>query len=384
MKTGWELKRLGDICFISTGKSNTEDAIADGQFAFFDRSRIVKKSSKYLFDGEAIIIAGEGQTFLPKFYSGKFDLHQRAYAIMNFNNKVSIYYAYNYLIHFHKYFEEVAVGATAKSLRLRHFQDLPIPIPSLHEQHSIIAILDESFAAIAKAKENAEKNLANAREVFDVYMNNVFTNRDKRWHELVLGDVCDKMEYGTSSKSNETGKIPVLRMGNVQNRRIDWNNLVYSDDDSEITKYSLKYNDVLFNRTNSPELVGKSAIYKGEMPAIFAGYLIRLHRKEQLIDADFMNYYLSSDKAINYGKTVVISSVNQANINGTKLKNYPIPIPPLKEQQLIVSKLDSLSAETKKLETIYKQKLTALDELKKSILERAFRGELISGEGIKR
>ena len=215
-------------------------------------------------------------------------------------------------------------------------------------------------------------------------MNNVFTNRDKRWHELVLGDVCDKMEYGTSSKSNETGKIPVLRMGNVQNRRIDWNNLVYSDDDSEITKYSLKYNDVLFNRTNSPELVGKSAIYKGEMPAIFAGYLIRLHRKEQLIDADFMNYYLSSDKAINYGKTVVISSVNQANINGTKLKNYPIPIPPLKEQQLIVSKLDSLSAETKKLETIYKQKLTALDELKKSILERAFRGELISGEGIKR
>jgi type I restriction enzyme S subunit len=81
---------------------------------------------------------------------------------------------------------------------------------------------------------------------------------------------------------------------------------------------------------------------------------------------------------------VVISSVNQANINGTKLKNYPIPIPPLKEQQLIVSKLDSLSAETKKLETIYKQKLTALDELKKSILERAFRGELISGEGIKR
>src|SRR5690606_16697117 len=142
----------------------------------------------------------------------------------------------------------------------------------------------------------------------------------------------------------------------------------------------LKHNDVLFNRTNSPELVGKTAIYKSEMPAIFAGYLIRIHRKEELLDADYLNYYLNSKMAFEYGKTVVISSVNQANINGTKLKNYPIPLPSLKEQQTIVRQLDALRAETQKLEAVYQKKIADLEELKKSILQKAFKGELRGGE----
>ena len=132
----------------------------------------------------------------------------------------------------------------------------------------------------------------------------------------------------------------------------------------------------MFNRTNSPELVGKTAIYKGEIPAIFAGYLIRIHRKGNLLDADYLNYFLNSEMAFSYGKSVVISSVNQANINGTKLKGYPIPLPPIIEQQSIVQKLDALSAETKKLETIYQQKLNDLEELKMSVLQKAFNGEL--------
>ncbi len=295
---------------------------------------------------------------------------------MQFHKEVSIQYIYKYLIHIHRYFEEVAVGATAKSLRLRHFQNLPIPFPPLPEQHRIVATLDEAFAAIDKAKENAEKNLANTREVFKIYLNNFFANKDNRWPETNLGSICEKVEYGTASKSKDKGKIPVLRMGNIQNRRFVWDNLVYTDDEDEIGKYLLKYNDVLFNRTNSPELVGKSAIYKGEMPSIFAGYIIRIHRKENLVDADYLNYYFSSDKAINYGKTVAISSVNQANINGTKLKTYPIPIPPLSDQRCFISNLDILANETKKLEIIYQQKLADLDELKKSILEKAFAGEL--------
>jgi type I restriction enzyme, S subunit len=138
----------------------------------------------------------------------------------------------------------------------------------------------------------------------------------------------------------------------------------------------IKYNDVLFNRTNSPELVGKTAIYKGEMPAIFAGYLIRIHRKEDLLDADYLNYYLNSKMAIEYGRTLMISSVNQANINGAKLKTYPIPLPSLKAQQAIVQQLDALKTETKKLEAIYQKKIDDLEELKKSILQKAFAGEL--------
>ncbi len=374
MKQDWETKKLSEICEISTGKSNTEDAIENGEYAFFDRSKVIKRSSKYLFDCDAIIVAGEGQKFLPKFYSGKFDLHQRAYAIYNFNKNVSVHYTYNYLMHFHKYFEEVAVGATAKSLRLRHFQELPIPIPPLPEQKRIVSILDKTFTAIAKAKANAEQNLKNVKELFENYLNGVFA--DKKWTRKILDDVCERVEYGSSSKSKKDGEIAVLRMGNIQNRRLDWEKLVYSDNLEDNKKYLLKYNDVLFNRTNSPELVGKTAIYKGEKPAIFAGYLIRIHRKGNLLDADYLNYYLNGEMAMNYGKSVTISSVNQANINGTKLKSYPIPLPSLKEQQTIVQKLNALSAETERLETVYQQKIEDLEELKKSVLQKAFNAEL--------
>jgi len=376
MNKGWQIKKLGEVCEISTGKSNTEDAVENGKYAFFDRSKIIKKSTKFLFDCDAIIVAGEGQTFLPKFYSGKFDLHQRSYAIYNFDKSVSVHYAYKYLIHFHKYFEEVAVGATAKSLRLRHFQDLPIPIPSLPEQHRIVSILDQCFSAIEKTKANAEQNLKNAREMFDCTLNSILY--DKKWKIKKLGEVCEKVEYGTSSKSQSQGIMPVLRMGNIQNGRFVWDSLVYSNNEEDNKQYLLKYNDVLFNRTNSPELVGKTAIYKGERPAIFAGYLIRINRKENLLDADYLNYYLNSKMAFEYGKTVVISSVNQANINGTKLKTYPIPLPTLQEQQFIVRRLDALRTETQKLETVYQKKIANLEELRKSVLQRAFSGALTS------
>ena len=169
--------------------------------------------------------------------------------------------------------------------------------------------------------------------------------RDRRhlsegWAKKQLKDICSKVEYGTAAKSQPEGKVPVLRMGNIQDGRIDWKNLAYTSDQEEIDKYLLKYNDVLFNRTNSAEHVGKAAIYKGEMPAIFAGYLIRIHRKEELIDADFLNYYLNSDAVREYGRTVMSQSVNQANINGTKLKEYSIPVPPLADQKRIVAILD--------------------------------------------
>lgn len=168
----------------------------------------------------------------------------------------------------------------------------------------------------------------------------------------------------------------MLRMGNIQDGQFDWGSLVYTDDEDEIAKYLLKHNDVLFNRTNSPELVGKTAIYKSEMPAIFAGYLIRIRRNEDLLDGDFLNYFPNSQIALDYGKSVVISSVNQANINGAKLKGYPIPAPSLQDQKIIVKKLDDLRDETQRLESIYQQKLTALDALKKSLLHRAFNGDL--------
>ena len=265
-------------------------------------------------------------------------------------------------------------GTAQKNVGPTHLKTLDVPLPPLAEQQRIVGLLDEAFEGLATAKANAEKNLQNARALFESHLQAVL--RNKKWKWKTLGDLCDDIEYGSSSKSKADVGVPVLRMGNIQDGRLDWGKLVYTDDKAEIKKYLLKHNDVLFNRTNSPELVGKTAIYKSEMPAIFAGYLIRIHRKEDLLDGDFLTHFLNSQIAFDYGKTVVISSVNQANINGTKLKSYPIPAPSLSEQKAIVAKLNDLSEETQRLARLYERKLAVLEALKRSLLHQAFSGEL--------
>jgi type I restriction enzyme S subunit len=275
---------------------------------------------------------------------------------------------------FTRQMESLQKGASYPAVTDGDVRAQEIPVPPLAEQQRIVGLLDEAFEGLATAKANAQKNLQNARDLFASHLQSVLQCRKWKWK--TLGDLCDDVEYGSSAKSKADGGVPVLRMGNIQDGRLDWENLVYTDDKAEIKKYLLKHNDVLFNRTNSPELVGKTAIYKSEMPAIFAGYLIRIHRKEDLLDGDYLTYFLNSQIAFDYGKTVVISSVNQANINGTKLKSYPIPAPSLAEQKAIVAKLDELSEETQRLARLYERKLAALEALKKSLLHQAFTGEL--------
>lgn len=173
------------------------------------------------------------------------------------------------------------------------------------------------------------------------------------WDIKNLGELISSVEYGSSSKSDNTGIIPVLRMGNLQSGKIDWNNLVYTSNVNEIEKYALKKNDVLFNRTNTVDLVGKTSIYKGEYPAIFAGYLIRINRIESLLDADYLNYILNSYHSKKYSLLILSVAVSQANINGQKLKTYPIPTPPKIEEQIaishVLSDLDSLILSLKML-----------------------------------
>lgn len=169
----------------------------------------------------------------------------------------------------------------------------------------------------------------------------------------------------------------MLRMGNIQNGKFDWGDLVYTDDEIEINKYLLKKNDVLFNRTNSPEWVGKTAMYKGERPAIFAGYLIRINRIETLIDASYLTYYLNSHIAKNYGNSVKTFGVNQVNINGTKLKTYPLPLPFLSEQHAIVAEIESRLTVCDKMEESIEDSFKQSEALRQSILKKAFEGKLV-------
>ncbi len=379
MKKGWEIKKLGELCEVLDRKRKPitqRDRIA-GNYPYYGATGILDYVHEYIFDERLILIgedgakwgAGENTAFIAE---GKYWVNNHAHVIRPYNSIVLD----NWIVHYLNFsdLQKHVTGLTVPKLNQEKMRDIPLPIPPLQEQKRIVAVMDEAFAAIATAKDNAEKNLKNAKTLFDSYLQS--TMLSKKWKWKTLGELCDGVEYGSSAKSKKDGKVPVLRMGNIQDRKLDWENLAYSDDKNEIKKYLLKHNDVLFNRTNSPELVGKTAIYKSEMPAMFAGYLIRIHRKEDLLDADYLNYFLNSQIAFDYGKTVVISSVNQANINGSKLKGYPIPAPPLLEQQKIVKNLELLSAATQRLESIYKQKIAAFEELKKSLLHQAFNGEL--------
>lgn len=370
----WQTKKLGELCRIRTGKKDVNQGNPEGEFPFFTCAADHTFSDGYSFDTEALLIAGNGDVGKVTYYKGKFEAYQRTYVLSEF---VGALPRFLYLILDGKLKDTVSrqkLGNTMPYIKVGMLTDFQLPVPPLPEQQRITNILEKAFGNIAAAKDNTQRNLRNARALFECTLQSVLQNEEWEWK--VLGDVCEGVEYGSSTKSKMAGKVPVVGMGNIQNGRIDWGKLVYTDDDDEIEKYLLAHNDVLFNRTNSPELVGKTAIYKDEMPAIFAGYLIRIHRREDLLDADYLNYFLNSDLALRYGKTVTISSVNQANINGSKLKTYPIPVPPLEEQRAIVKRLDVIATETRHLAALYERKLTALESLRMSMLDQVFAGKI--------
>lgn len=150
--SGWKRVRLGDISDITNGKTNSQDATGDGMYPLFDRSVAIKKSSKYLFDKTAVILPGEGAEFVPRYYSGKFDLHQRAYAIFP-NDSVHPVYLFQYLYANRAVFAQRAVGSTVKSLRLPIIQGVDILLPSLPEQKKISVILGTIDEVIQKTDE---------------------------------------------------------------------------------------------------------------------------------------------------------------------------------------------------------------------------------------
>jgi len=183
---------------------------------------------------------------------------------------------------------------------------------------------------------------------------------------LKLGMLTLNVEYGTSAKSKKEGKIPVLRMGNIQNNCFVWNDLVYTDDEDEINKYLLKKGDV-------------------QKTAIFAGYLIRINQIHSLVNPNYLNYFLNSYTAKVHGNTVKTDGVNQSNINGEKLKNYPFPYFSLLEQHQIVSEIETRLSiiETRlsicdKMESTIAESLQKAESLRQSILKKAFEGKLLN------
>ena len=199
------------------------------------------------------------------------------------------------------------------------------------------------------------------------------------WEWCRLSLLIYPPKYGTSKKSVPSGLLPVLRMGNIQDGEIVFDKLVYSNDLDDNKKLLLQYGDLLFNRTNSAELVGKTAIFRGQRNAIFAGYLILL--RPIFINSEYLNLLLNAPYARDYCNEVKTIGVQQCNINAEKISNLLIPVPNLHETVAIVEKVKNIALPIIKYGEFY-QKLKHLNRelpiiIRKSILQEAIQGKLV-------
>ncbi|AJD91996.1 hypothetical protein JMA_26790 [Jeotgalibacillus malaysiensis] len=212
----------------------------------------------------------------------------------------------------------------------------------LVEQREEEGAAEELYQEIQEEKKRLieEGKIKKTKALPEISEDEIPFNVPESWKWVSIGQTCANVMYGTSKKSSKSGEVPVLRMGNLQNGKIDYNNLVYTSDKKEVEKYKLEENDLLFNRTNSQELVGKTAIYKKEQPAIFAGYLVKF--TPILVNSDYLNYVMQSDYYWRYCQTVRSDAIGQSNINAEKLKRFIFPLPPLNEQKRIVRKIEEI------------------------------------------
>ncbi len=381
IKNNWQTKKLGEICEITTGSSNTIDAVDNGEYAFFDRSKVIKRSSRFLFDSEALIIPGEGAEFFPRYYSGKFDLHQRAYALLNFNKDTSIKFVEYFLIFNHKYFERVAVGATAKSLRRRHFNELDIPFPPLPEQRRIVKILDEVFDNIAKTKANTEKNLQNTKDLFESYLQSVFANTGKDWEEKRLVEVF-QIKPSKKEAREKLKDVDLVSFVPMEDLKVSLKEFACNKE-RKLKEVQGSYTyfaneDVLLAKITPCFENGKLGIARNLKNNIgFGSSEFIIFRPKGEVLPDYLYYFLDREQFRKDGTKRMSGAVGHKRVSKEFIEDSILAFPKsLIEQKSIVIKLDAFSAETKKLESIYQQKLADLEELKKSVLKKAFSGEL--------
>ena len=300
-----------------------------------------------------------------------------------------------YLFYFlrHEFLAGKFIGESSQTTNIANINtttlgNYEIPLPPLPEQQRIVDRIESLFAKLDEAKEKAQAVVDSFETRKAAILHKAFTGeltakwREEHgvgmesWKKKSVGELCISLKYGTAKKSDASGNVAVLRMGNLQQGEIDWSDLAYSNDPDDIEKYKLFPGDVLFNRTNSAALVGKTAIYRGEHPAIYAGYLIKLDYDHDKIIGDYLNYALNTLDAKKYCSSVKTDGVNQSNINAKKIGAYSFNVPSIPEQEKIVSVIQKLLSKEQQTKEAAEIVLDLIELMKKSILARAFRGEL--------
>jgi|TARA_R110000796_G_scaffold59463_1_gene137177 type I restriction enzyme S subunit len=273
------------------------------------------------------------------------------------------------------YYHSFQKGGTVSFITKKMISNLEIPLPPLPQQKQIVAILDKAFAAIDTAKTNAEQNLQNAKELFESYLQNVFENKGDDWEEKTLGDVLQKTET-VNPKSTPNNEFVYLDVSSVnkETKLIEKTTTLLGKDAPSRARKLVKTNDIIFATVRPTH--SRVAIITDEYnnQVCSTGYYVL--RPKSIIENHYLFYFIltfSFNKLMeSMQKGASYPAVNNKEVESVVI-NFPKSI---KEQQKIVERLDSLSTETKKLEAIYTQKIADLEEMKKSVLQKAFSGQL--------
>ncbi len=352
MKPDWEVKKLTDIAKVKTGKWDANHANTNGAYLFYTCAYTQSKCDTKRFSGECIILPGNGVNVGEVFYySGDFDAYQRTYVL----SEIQIMPRYLY---YHMIFnwKDIGVkkqyGSATNFIKIGNFHDYKVSYPSFPEQKQIVEILDKVFALIDRAKANTEKNLQNARELFQSELDRIFSQKGDDWEEKKLGEIL-KLEYGKPIDKNVrkfNGLYPIYGANGIIGRT---------------DHFYHEKKTIIIGRKGSAGVLNLAE--EKFWPLDVTYYVVYNDDRYSLM---FLYYLLSAIELPNYAKGV------KPGINRNDVYNISVSIPLLLEQKQIVEILDKLSAETQKLEAIYQKKLSYLEELKKSILDKAFRGEL--------
>lgn len=393
MRQGWEIKKLGEVANVGSGNSapQKKELFENGNYPFFRTSDVGKirkgfigTSVDYLNEKgvKGLKLFQKGTILFPKSGASTFLNHR---VMMNVDGYVSSHLAtikakskiaddrflLYYLITIDA--KDLMQDIAYPSLKTSDIGLIPIPLPPLPEQQRIVAILDEAFAAIDQAMANTERNLKNAKELFDSYLLGVFEKRGDNWKVKTLGEVCSlyqgiainaKTKHALVDKSD----LPLLRIKDLRNNSEE----LYIDPNNYPKNALVNEEDIIYTRTGSLGLVfrGRRGVLHNNSFKIVPNHLLI---------KDFLFIWLQNP--IFKSKILELAyKAAQPDITHAIFKLQEIAIPPIIEQNNIVKILDALSAEIKKLETVCQKKLTDLDELKKSILQKAYAGELTTTE----
>lgn len=396
---GWVKASVGEICRLINGRAYSKvELLSVGKYPllrvgnlftnpYWYYSDLELEPDKYCDAGD--LLYAWSASFGPHIWQGpKVIYHYHIWKVEHYEDLI----ARDFLRAFFQWDTEAikrdqGSGSTMLHVTKKSMEARSVPVPSRNEQAAIAAKLDTTLAAVDACSQRLDgvaAILKRFRQAVLAAATSGELTREWReesgqifeWLDVQLGEHAESMNYGTSAKSQREGEVPVLRMGNMQGGELDWTELAYTSDLAEIAKYLLDDGDVLFNRTNSPELVGKTAMYRGERPAIYAGYLIRVRCRPSL-DPEFLNLSLNSPAARDYCWRVKSDGVSQSNINAKKLAAYPFLLPSVEEQEEIVRRAQELFCLADQLEARLTVARKVVDRLTPALLAKAFRGELV-------